>query len=75
MSKRLVCFNVNGIRARIAQLTYVLEKHKPDIIGLQETKVDDGSFPIDEIAELGYHANFFGQKLSLIHISEPTRPY
>tara|TARA_X000000950_G_scaffold289539_1_gene415161 strand:+ start:24983 stop:25798 length:816 start_codon:yes stop_codon:yes gene_type:complete len=75
MSKRLVCFNVNGIRARIAQLKYVLEKHKPDIIGLQETKVDDGSFPTDEITKLGYHASFFGQKghygVALLSKKEP----
>ncbi|OUU38893.1 MAG: exodeoxyribonuclease III [Cellvibrionales bacterium TMED49] len=62
MSKRLVCFNVNGIRARAAQLKYILEKHKPYIIGLQETKVDDESFPIDEINNLGYYSSFFGQK-------------
>ena len=62
MSKRLVCFNVNGIRARTAQLKYILEKHKPDIIGLQETKVDDDSFPIDEINGLGYYCSYFGQK-------------
>ncbi len=62
MSTRLVCFNVNGIRARSAQLKHVLEKHKPDIVGIQETKVDDEAFPIDEISDLGYYSSFFGQK-------------
>ena len=34
----------------------------PDVIGLQETKVDDPEFPIEVINELGYHAEFWGQK-------------
>ena len=34
----------------------------PDVIGLQETKVDDPEFPIEVINEIGYHAEFWGQK-------------
>ena len=39
-----------------------IEKYKPDIIGLQETKASDEDFPVDEIKKLGYHVAFHGQK-------------
>ncbi|RMF15545.1 MAG: exodeoxyribonuclease III, partial [Gammaproteobacteria bacterium] len=50
---RAVSFNVNGIRARLHQLEALKDKYAPDIIGLQETKVDDAQFPVDAIRELG----------------------
>ena len=59
---KCVSFNVNSIRTRLHQLQAVIEKHNPDIIGLQETKVSDEDFPIDAITSLGYHVEFFGQK-------------
>jgi len=59
---KAVSFNVNSIRQRIHQLAAVIESHQPDFIGLQETKVTDKDFPIDEIEKLGYHAHFHGQK-------------
>ena len=59
---KVVSFNVNSIRMRMHQLTAVIEKHRPDIIGLQETKVTDTDFPINDIEKLGYHAYFHGQK-------------
>lgn len=59
---RVVSFNVNSIRVRLHQLEVVIKRHSPDVIGLQETKVTDEDFPVDEIRELGYHALFYGQK-------------
>ena len=59
---RLVSFNVNSIRVRRHQIQAVIEKHAPDIIGIQESKVADDQFPVDEIAELGYQVEFHGQK-------------
>jgi exodeoxyribonuclease-3 len=59
---RFVSFNVNSIRVRLHQLQAVIEKHSPEVIGLQETKVQDGEFPLDEINKLGYHVEFHGQK-------------
>ncbi|SPP31223.1 Exodeoxyribonuclease III [Arsenophonus endosymbiont of Aleurodicus floccissimus] len=44
---KFVSFNINSLRARIHQLEAIIEKHQPDVIGLQETKVDDGAFPLD----------------------------
>ncbi|MBY4677790.1 exodeoxyribonuclease III [Marinobacterium arenosum] len=59
---KLVCFNVNGLRSRLHQLAAVIDKHQPDIIGLQETKVVDELFPAEEIRQMGYHVEYHGQK-------------
>ena len=68
---KLVSFNINGIRARPHQLQAVVERHTPDLIGLQETKVADELFPLAPIQELGYDAVFHGQKghygVALLH--------
>ncbi len=58
----LVSFNVNGIRARMHQITRVLNDYQPDAVGLQEIKVQDSEFPIDDIRATGYHVSFYGQK-------------
>ena len=58
---KLVTFNVNGVRARQHQLEALVEKHTPDVIGLQETKVDDSQFPLSSIESLGYHVEYHGQ--------------
>ena len=49
---KIVCFNINGLRARPHQLAALIEKHQPDVIGLQETKVADEQFPQAEIEAL-----------------------
>ena len=59
---KIVSFNTNSIRLRLHQLQQLIETHAPDIIGIQETKVTDDDFPVDAIKELGYHAEFHGQK-------------
>ena len=58
----IVSFNINGLRARPHQLEAVVEKYDPEIIALQETKVDDPQFPREAVEALGYHVTFFGQK-------------
>lgn len=73
---KLVSFNVNSIRSRLHQLARVIETHRPELIGLQETKVQDHEFPLAAIAELGYQAVFTGQKthygVALLSRSEPA---
>ncbi|RMG03454.1 MAG: exodeoxyribonuclease III [Nitrospirae bacterium] len=55
-------FNVNSIRARLEILTHWIEKVKPHILCLQETKVQDTLFPVLPFKELGYEAVFRGEK-------------
>jgi exodeoxyribonuclease-3 len=59
---KIISFNINGLRARPHQLAALIEKHQPDVIGLQETKVSDEQFPLADIEALGYHVHFHGQK-------------
>lgn len=59
---KIVSFNVNSIRARMPSLQYLIETQAPDIIGLQETKVADEMFPVEEVESLGYKVYFHGQK-------------
>ncbi len=59
---RVVSFNINGVRARPHQLEALRKIYDPDIIGLQETKVQDADFPRAMIEDLGYHVAFYGQK-------------
>jgi len=59
---RIVSFNINGIRARSHQLEALRDQYDPDVIGLQEIKVQDADFPLEMIRELGYHVQFYGQK-------------
>src|SRR5690554_5407402 len=58
----LISFNVNGVRARPHQLEAVTEAYDPDVMGLQEIKVQDSEFPLESVESLGYHVEHFGQK-------------
>ncbi len=59
---KIVSFNINSVRARPHQLEHIRDTIDPDVIGLQETKVNDPEFPIEVINEIGYHAEYWGQK-------------
>ncbi len=62
MTITIVSFNINSLRARFHQLQAIIERHDPDLILLQETKVQDADFPLDDIVALGYSVVFHGQK-------------
>lgn len=59
---RLVTWNVNSVKQRLPRLLGVLQRHEPDVVCLQETKISDEEFPHHAIAELGYRASAFGQR-------------
>ncbi|EPE37452.1 exodeoxyribonuclease III [Candidatus Photodesmus anomalopis] len=59
---KIVSFNINGLRARFHELQAIIDKHQPDIIGLQEIKVDNQAFPKNDIESMGYTVCFHGQK-------------
>ncbi len=62
MNIRFVSFNINGIRAHFHQLEAIINKLNPDIIGLQETRINDDIFPVDKINFYNYNSYFYGQK-------------
>jgi exodeoxyribonuclease-3 len=59
---KIISFNINGLRARPHQLQALIEQHQPDFVGLQEIKVHDDEFPMDDVKPLGYQVYHFGQK-------------
>ncbi len=59
---KLVTWNVNSIRQRLPRLLALLERHEPDVVCLQETKVEDAVFPTMEIAAAGYECATAGQR-------------
>lgn len=58
----IATWNINSIRMRLDRLLQWLERRKPDVVCLQETKVVDEDFPIEPLSALGYHCIIHGQK-------------
>jgi exodeoxyribonuclease-3 len=58
---KIATWNVNSIRARLDHALDWVERVKPDILCMQETKVTDDDFPTDEFVRLGYGVAMSGQ--------------
>lgn len=59
---RIATWNVNSIRARATSVLGWLSRCEPDVLCMQETKVEDDDFPTDEFLRLGYAVLTSGQK-------------
>jgi len=59
---KVVTYNANSIRARLELVMDWLDQEEPDVLCLQETKVQDEDFPAEPFREAGYHVVFRGQK-------------
>ena len=59
---KVASFNVNSLRARLSIVLHWLTEHQPDILCLQETKVQDIDFPVDDFERSEYQYVFKGQK-------------
>ncbi len=59
---RIATWNINGMRARLDYLLIWLGDRQPDMVALQELKLEDERFPHAEIEAAGYHAVSHGQK-------------
>ncbi|HKI02034.1 MAG TPA: exodeoxyribonuclease III [Thermoanaerobaculia bacterium] len=59
---KIATWNVNSIRSRVERVADWTARERPDVLCLQEIKTTDDGFPLDVFAELGYHAEVFGQK-------------
>jgi exodeoxyribonuclease-3 len=60
MALRFATWNVNSIRARLDHVLTWLDQHEPDVLCLQETKVEDNLFPRVPFLELGYTVTLHG---------------
>lgn len=59
---KIASWNVNSLNVRQPHLEQWLKAFAPDIVGLQETKLEDHRFPDAALAGLGYRSVFAGQK-------------
>jgi exodeoxyribonuclease-3 len=73
----IATFNANSIRSRIEIVLSWLKGHKPDVLCLQETKVQDADFPQEAFAAEGWHAVYRGEKsyngVAIISRAEPEK--
>lgn len=59
---KLATWNVNSLKIRLPQVLDWAARQQPDVLCLQETKLEDSKFPHAEIAAAGYRALCCGQK-------------
>lgn len=62
MSITIATFNVNSLRARLANVQDWLREARPDVALLQEIKCQEADFPHLELQSLGYNCAAIGQK-------------
>jgi exodeoxyribonuclease-3 len=55
-------FNVNSLRSRLPIVVHWLAEHQPNVLAVQETKVQDADFPVNAFEAAGYNCTFKGQK-------------
>ena len=78
---KIATWNVNGIRARAAQVQDLLEREQPDVLCLQEIKASPGDVPEPLSALPGYwsfwhgHKGYSGVGLLLRKAAFPGRPH
>ena len=59
---KIASWNVNSLNVRLPQVLAWSADAVPDVLALQETKLMDDRFPVDELAAAGYQSVFSGQK-------------
>ena len=59
---KIATWNVNSLKVRLPHVLDWLAANRPDVLCLQELKLEDKSFPVAELEAAGYQAAFSGQK-------------
>lgn len=59
---KVATWNVNSLNVRLPHVLAWCDVARPDILALQETKLTDDRFPVEELLEAGYHSVYAGQK-------------
>ena len=59
---KIATWNVNSLNVRLPHVQDWLQQHSPDVLVLQELKLDQDKFPAAAIEMLGYHVVWSGQK-------------
>ncbi len=72
---KIATYNVNSIRSRLHIVIPWLRENRPDVLCMQETKVEDAKFPVGDFEQAGYHVVFSGGKrYSGVAIASLERP-
>jgi exodeoxyribonuclease III len=58
---RIATWNVNSLKARLEKVTWWLDRAKPDVLMMQETKLADGDVPADVFRQAGYELAHHGE--------------
>ena len=72
---KITTWNVNSLNVRLPQVQNWLADHQPDVLVLQELKLDQDKFPAAALQMMGWHSVWSGQKtyngVAIISRSEP----
>jgi exodeoxyribonuclease-3 len=58
---RIATWNVNSLNARLEKVRWWLDRAKPDVLLMQETKLTDAAAPTEEFSRLGYELAHHGE--------------
>ncbi len=58
---RIATWNVNSLRARLEKVLWWLERARPDVLLMQETKLADADAPVSELEKAGYALAHHGE--------------
>jgi exodeoxyribonuclease-3 len=59
---KIATWNVNSLNVRLPHVEQWCTETQPDVLAIQETKLEDAKFPRQVIENLGYQVRFSGQK-------------
>ena len=59
---KIASWNVNSLNVRLPHVERWCAEQQPDVLALQETKLEDAKFPLAALEAAGYNAAFSGQK-------------
>ena len=75
---KIATFNANSLRVRLGQILAWMKAENPDVVCIQETKVQDKDYPLQTILDAGYNTVFAGQKshagVAIISKTLPRNP-
>ena len=58
---RIATWNVNSLKARLEKVTWWLDRARPDVLLMQETKLADAAAPVAEFRAAGYELAHHGE--------------
>src|SRR5262245_12012626 len=58
---RIATWNVNSLKARLDKVRWWLDRARPDVLLMQETKLADADAPIDAFRDAGYELAHHGE--------------